>query len=1087
MLNKKSPFRFRSPIRLSVLLVTCAIALAMATAGGLAQKNRKIGGGSERAVSGNNKTTRGSNRNNKALNRTTSGSNVQNPVTGETVGVPTTGEMGIQRTTAEIMQAQTVAPPSSRPPIVPEREIEGHEDRPQNPNALPVASVPELGAGANRPAGNSVRTLGDLPSSSAPQPVGTNFNAVTGPTETGAFPPDTMGAVGPSQIFLFVNGRMRTFNKTTGVADGFINVDPDVFFSSVMTPVSPPVVVNFTSDPMVRYDRLSGRWFVSIIDVPCTNAGCTTTAANRWLVGVSDAASTSGITGATVWTFFFFQTDAANFCDYPSLGVDSQALYTGCNMFTGAGAFVGTNGYVVRKTSILAAGPLVFTGFANLAAGAGAGPFAPRGVDNYDPASNEGYFIGVDNATFSTLMLRRLSTPGGTPTISGNISLTVPTTTSSISIEHLGNTGGTNGRIDSLDDRLYAAHIRNGRLWTAHNIRVNAAGVGNTGVASREAVRWYELNGIRSTDNGGVPIIVQSGTIFDTAATQAAARTFSIPSVMVSGQGHAAFGFTTTGVPFRIDTATNGRLSGDALGTTGAVALYTASSTAYNPAGDPGGAGGRRWGDYSFTSLDPLDDMTMWTVQEYCNATNTYGARVAQLLAPPPATPTSVVTGEVVNTTVPQGRNNYFVTVNGTAVAGSGFYDPGANLAPPALPFNHINVTINGAGAPTVNPGSITFLTPTQLRIRINTVGAALGSYTFTVTNPDGQALTSVAPLLTVIGPTAAPATISGRITTPDGAPLAGVTMNLSGGRSAKTITDANGTYRFASAETDNFYTVTPSLVSYHFNPGTQSFSLLGNKSDAGFTATRDVIIVGNAIDTAEYFVRQHYLDFLGREPDDSGFNFWSDQMLSCGGDAGCLERRRINVSAAYFLSIEFQQTGGLVDGLYRASYGRRPMYAEFMPDTATVAQNVIVNNGDWTGQLAANKQAFINAWVERPDFRAAYDGLANGAFVETLISHTGVSYSASERAALVNGLSNGALTRAAALRQIVENEGFVAAKRNQAFVMMQYFGYLRRDPDESGYQFWLNKLNQFDGNFERAEMVKAFIVSGEYRQRFGR
>src|SRR6185369_11761498 len=107
----------------------------------------------------------------------------------------------------------------------------------------------------------------------------------------------TMGAAGPTQIFVFVNGRLRTFNKTTGVADGFINADPDVFFASVMTPVSPPVVLNFTSDPNVRYDRLTGRWFISIIDVPCTNATCTTTAANRWMVAVSDAASSNAITG----------------------------------------------------------------------------------------------------------------------------------------------------------------------------------------------------------------------------------------------------------------------------------------------------------------------------------------------------------------------------------------------------------------------------------------------------------------------------------------------------------------------------------------------------------------------------------------------------------------------------------------------------------------------------------------------------------------------------------------------------------------------------------------------------------------------
>ena len=91
-----------------------------------------------------------------------------------------------------------------------------------------------------------------------------------------------------------------------------------------MTPVSPPIVVNFTSDPQIRYDRLSGRWFLSIIDIPCPTAGCTTLGANRWMLAVSDPDSTAAITSATVWTFFFFQTDPNNFCAYPSLCADSQ-------------------------------------------------------------------------------------------------------------------------------------------------------------------------------------------------------------------------------------------------------------------------------------------------------------------------------------------------------------------------------------------------------------------------------------------------------------------------------------------------------------------------------------------------------------------------------------------------------------------------------------------------------------------------------------------------------------------------------------------------------------------------------------------
>jgi hypothetical protein len=126
-----------------------------------------------------------------------------------------------------------------------------------------------------------------------------------------------------------------------------------------------------------------------------------------------------------------------------------------------------------------------------------------------------------------------------------------------------------------------------------------------------------------------------------------------------------------------------------------------------------------------------------------------------------------------------------------------------------------------------------------------------------------------------------------------------------------------------------------------------------------------------------------------------------------------------------------------------------------------------------------------VNAWVDRAAFRAIYDGLTNRQYVDALIKNTKVAFSDSERDELVNGLANNSLTRAAVLQRIAEDERFANAKRNEMFVMMEYFGYLRRDPDESGYQFWLNKLNQFDGNFERAEMVKAFITSGEYRARF--
>jgi hypothetical protein len=335
--------------------------------------------------------------------------------------------------------------------------------------------------------------------------------------------------------------------------------------------------------------------------------------------------------------------------------------------------------------------------------------------------------------------------------------------------------------------------------------------------------------------------------------------------------------------------------------------------------------------------------------------------------------------------------------------------------------------------------------------------------------------------------PTASGGVITGRILDDQGNPVAGAVVKLSGTQNRKFITDANGYYRFDNVETNGFYTVTPSRANYSFTPGERSFSQLGQATEATFGATVANSGLVNPLDTPEYFVRQHYVDFLNREPDEAGFNFWSDQIIECSTDQNCFERRRENVSAAFFLSIEFQRTGGLVDGVYRAAYGARPDFAHFLPDTRTVGNGVRVGIDGWEALLATNTEAFVNSFVNRSEFHAAYDNLSNTDYVDTLISHTGVSFTSAERDALLSGLGAGSMTRAQALRSIAENGRFVSAKFNDTFVMMEYMGYLRRDADAAGFAFWLNKLNEFNGNFEQAEMVKAFIVSGEYRDRFPR
>jgi len=247
-----------------------------------------------------------------------------------------------------------------------------------------------------------------------------------------------------------------------------------------------------------------------------------------------------------------------------------------------------------------------------------------------------------------------------------------------------------------------------------------------------------------------------------------------------------------------------------------------------------------------------------------------------------------------------------------------------------------------------------------------------------------------------------------------------------------------------------------------------------------------------NQIDDVSFFVRRHYIDFLSRHADAPGLAFWSDQITSCGSNQACAEVRRINASAAFFLSIEFQQTGYLVYRFNKASFNAMPRYELFLPDTQQIARGVIVNAPGWEELLASNQRAFAEAWVARPAFRAIYDAQSNTQFVDSLFANAGVTPGTAERTGLIDGLDRGTETRATVLRKVSDNQIVIQQESNRAFVLEQYFGYLRRNPDDEpdgnleGFNFWLNKLNQFNGNFVNAEMVKAFLSSGEYRHRFG-
>jgi hypothetical protein len=284
----------------------------------------------------------------------------------------------------------------------------------------------------------------------------------------------------------------------------------------------------------------------------------------------------------------------------------------------------------------------------------------------------------------------------------------------------------------------------------------------------------------------------------------------------------------------------------------------------------------------------------------------------------------------------------------------------------------------------------------------------------------------------------------------------------------------------------------------------------LGGPAIATVTIIDDAVEPAtNAIDDPADYVCQNYHDFLNRQPDASGLAFWTNEITSCGSDAQCVETKRLNVSGAFYLSIEFQQTGYLVERIYKTAFGsaagasglggahQLPVPAvrlhEFLSDTQRIGQGAVVGQPNWEQILENNKQSFTAEFVQRSRFTNAFPSSMTAAqFVDTLNVNADNPLSPTERDQLVNELSSSAKTRAQVLRAIAEHANVVSGEFNRAFVLMQFFGYLRRNPndvpdtDYTGFDFWLTKLNQFNGNYINAEMVKAFISASEYRQRFG-
>lgn len=625
----------------------------------------------------------------------------------------------IRRTTDQIMAESALRGPQPVRVKV-ERSAEFRRFNPNSLDELPVAS-PDGGL------------LGfPLPYvSRSPLTPTLSFDAAT-LSNTNAFPPDTMGAVGPTQYMVTLNGRFRVFDKNTG-ALGALDVNSDVFFAPVLS----PGVEVFTTDPRVRYDVYTQRWYIIMIDVPDSFVD------NRIMIAVSDGPT---ISGGTVWSYYYFQNqlapnpgDSNCLFDYPTLGLDNNALYIGGNYFCGQFlGFTSTALFVVRKqfvddsdsnlidTDGGGSDQAFVRAFRNLATLNQPGAYTPQGVDNLNPNTTVGYVIGVDLFDFSKLVMYRVSNANtANPSLSAPININVPRTSFPNTSPHLGNNLGANGNLDAIDDRLMMAVIRNGTLWTAHAISVNSAGQGRDSgePGVRNGIRWYQLGNL-----SGAPTVLQAGTVFDGSSSRP--DFYSMPSVNVNGQGHALIGFTAAGRDTAPSAAYVTRFATDPTNTTSAVNIYQAGVGNYNPPNDTGGSAGRRWGDYSFTSIDPCDDMTFWTIQQYNQSLNSYAVRAAKIPAPPPPAVNQGVT-------LTAGNAAAQASIVGFAPNGEGFHNPNP-LRVDLSCAEFLTVTANGLGV-TVDEAQV--ISPTQLLVTFDTTGATPGTSTLTITNPDGQSV----------------------------------------------------------------------------------------------------------------------------------------------------------------------------------------------------------------------------------------------------------------------------------------------------------------------------------------------------------
>jgi hypothetical protein len=788
--------------------------------------------------------------------------------------------------------------------------------------------------------------------------------------DTGRFPPDTHGAVGLNHLMVVHNGRVIIQNKTGGVISSVSLVG---FWATL--PNAPTDIF----DPKVLYDPYANRWMM-------------TASAERRLAGSSvmmAVSQTSDPTGN--WNVYRVDADSTDtlWADYPSLGFNKDWIVVQMNMFPvvdGTGSFI-SHLYIFNKANLYAGGQGLYTLIKAPNLGGTMVPAITYDaalpalylLQNWSGSSGGNGYLGlysitgavgsevlnVANGTSPTLIGTPNPWSSSTPDISGTTDF-APQLSSTL-------------KVQNNDARMQNLVYRNGSLWGVHTVFLPAGSS-----PARSAVQWWEL----STSGS----IRQRGRIDDVTGN----TFYAFPSIAVNRDNDVLIGYSRYSPTQYVSANYSFRAGTDALNTLRDDTVLRAGDATYFKTG--GATPPRnRWGDFSSTVVDPINDKDMWTIQEYAatpaggsDKWATWWGRVS-LTAAPPQSSLQIITGSFSE--------------------GSG----------------HASVVVTRTG---------------------DTSGAENFSYA-----------------------------------TSDNSGLSACSSVTGQASSRCDYATSIGTLRYAAGETTK--TIFIPLVDDAFVEGAETFTLtlsipIGFGIEIPIAAPviitdNDFTTGANPVDQTPFFVRQHYIDFLGREPDPAGYQGWQNILNNCGTTVAqpC---DRIEVSSAFFRSEEFQTRAYFIYRFYSA-VGKIPLYEGFMPDFAKVSGFLSAQ------ELEANKVAFVNEFMTRADYQNKYGSLNDPtAYVNALLLTVGLPAHPSKQT-WITGLTNGSMTKATVLRALVESGEVYQKYYTEAFVIMQYFGYLRRSADIS-YLQWMQTMNSNGGDYR--VMINGFLNSAEYRQRFG-